>query len=109
MGGANARYCLAEDDRVPVDRRTREDPEFILAPPAPAPVVEPAPRAPAIPVALALDVEAIQRWRGELNAAIEELTMTGQEPKRGILLTSLTRIEQLAGHGRKLLEPKRRT
>lgn len=105
MGGANARFCLADDDRAPVDRRAVE-PELDL-PPTAAPVASPPTRAPKIPVALALDIAGIERWRGELDTAIDELLHAGTEPKRGILLTSLTRIEQLAGHGRKLLEPKR--
>lgn len=111
MSGPSARYALCDEDRPLLDRRAVLEPELEL-PVSPPPATVSPPIAPptlssALPVALALDIGAIERWRGEFNAALDDL-MAGGEQKRGIVLTSLTRIEQLAGHGRKLLEAKRR-
>jgi hypothetical protein len=96
MSGFNARYCLTEENRPPVDQRAAARELALSAPTTTA----------AIPVALALDVMAIKRWRGEFNAAIDSL-VAGDEAERGRMLTALSRIERLASHGRKLLEPKR--
>jgi hypothetical protein len=112
MSGPSARYALCDEDRPLLDRRPVLEPELELPVSPPSATVSP-PIAPptlssALPVALALDIGAIERWRGEFNAALDDLLHCAAEQKRGIVLTSLTRIEQLAGHGRKLLEAKRR-
>jgi len=122
MSGANARFALTDDERAPIDQRPRE-PELALSPtvsPTTAPGENAAQRAgrpeavlpgrplgPSLPAAVELDAAAICRHFAELTAVLPDLVLAVAEHKRGVALAALTRIETLAAHGRKLLEPRR--